>query len=136
MRRKDNVLASGAAGGKFVPRLEYLIELAGGDNHFIAEIIQMFIQEAPDAVRQSFQHLENDEMQRLLVTVHKLKSSVQVVGGQHLAVLISEIEQQAKQAPASSDDIQRMLGELEKGISQIVNWLNGELPQFAIKDAA
>lgn len=107
------------------PKLDYLRELSGGDLNFIAEILEMFISEAPQAMTQSFQYLEQKNFELLRITVHKLKSSVQVVGGNHLTALISEIEMNAKDS--KPEMLPQMLTVLKDGIGQMVNHLSGEL---------
>lgn len=109
------------------PKLDYLKELSGGDLSFIAEILEMFIHEAPQAVAQSFGHLEQKNFDLLRITVHKLKSSVQVVGGNHLTALISDIERTAAEKVDKPDLFAQMLATLDSGIKNMVTHLTGEL---------
>ena len=109
------------------PKLDYLRELSGGDSTFIAEILEMFITEAPLAITQSFTYLEKKDFELLRITVHKLKSSVQVVGGNHLTALICEIEAAAKNC---QPDILQRLSVLHTGIGHMVNHLTGELKEI------
>jgi HPt (histidine-containing phosphotransfer) domain-containing protein len=107
------------------PKLDYLRELAGGDLNFIAEILEMFIDEAPQAIKQSLEHLDKKNYELLRITVHKLKSSVQVVGGNHLTALICEIEAAAKNS--KPEMLPQMLALLNEGIGYMVKHLTGEL---------
>lgn len=109
------------------PRLDYLKELSGGDLTFIAEILEMFIHDAPQAVAQSFRHLEQKNYEMLRITVHKLKSSVQVVGGNYLTALICEIEKAAAAKVDKPDMFAQMLSTLDSGIKSMVQHLSGEL---------
>lgn len=109
------------------PKLDYLKELSGGDLSFIAEILEMFINEAPQAVAQSFGHLEQKNFDLLRITVHKLKSSVQVVGGNHLTALICEIESAAAAKVDKPDMFSQMLSTLDSGIRSMVQHLVIEL---------
>lgn len=110
------------------PKLDYLRELSGGDRDFIAEILEMFISEAPQAMMQSSQYLEQKNYELLRITVHKLKSSVQVVGGNHLTGLISDIEAYAKDS--KPEMLPQMLSMLKDGIGHMVSHLSGELKGF------
>ncbi|GEM_PF-812298 len=112
------------------PKLDYLKELSGGDLTFIAEILEMFINDAPQAVAQSFEHLEKKNFEMLRITVHKLKSSVQVVGGNYLTALICEIECAAAAKIDKPDMFLQMLSTLDSDIRQMVQHLNGELKEI------
>ncbi len=109
-----------------VPKLDYLRELSGGDHSFIAEILEMFITEAPQSVEQSLSYLREKNFDMLRITVHKLKSSVQVVGGYHLTNIIQEIEFGAKDNH-QPDILHQMLTVLNKGIQHMVQHLCVEL---------
>jgi len=118
------------------PKLDYLRELAGGDNDFITEILKMFITEAPQSVEQSLRFLHERNFEMLRITVHKLKSSVQVVGGYHLTHLIQDIENAAKEN-GEMDTIQQMLSMLNTEIQHMVKYLCQELNTVnSIKNAA
>jgi len=108
------------------PKLDYLKELSGGDQSFINEIIDMFITEAPLSVENAFRFLQEKNYQMLKLTVHKLKSSVQVVGGYHLANLIQEIENASTES-TRTDILHQMLSKLHSGIEHIIKFLGEEL---------
>ena len=112
------------------PKLDYLKELSGGDHDFITEIIEMFIADAPQAVAQSCQPLEKDNFELLRITVHKLKSSVQVVGGYHLATVIHEIESAACDKNSKPALLRQMLCTLDEGIRQMTGFLHSELAEM------
>lgn len=116
------------------PKLDYLKELAGGDRHFIAEILEMFITEAPQSVELAFRYLHEKNFEMLRITVHKLKSSVQVVGGYHLTSLIHDIESAAKET--GRNDLLQMLAKLNSGIQQMVNHLCRELKSITSSESA
>jgi HPt (histidine-containing phosphotransfer) domain-containing protein len=111
------------------PKLDYLRELSGGDSGFIAEILEMFISEAPQAITQAVDHLGKQNLDMVRITVHKLKSSVQVVGGNHLTSLICEIESAAAKSE-KLDMLPQMLSTLGDGITNMVHHLTGELQEI------
>ena len=117
------------------PDMNYLHELAEGDTDFIADILQMFIAEAPESTRSALTHLQQKNFDALRVTVHKLKSSVQVVGGLHLTAIIQEIETAAKNIVAEETLLPK-LTYLQKGIQQLVIHLEVELRHVTSKSAA
>ncbi len=116
------------------PKLDYLNELSGGDQSFISEIIEMFITDAPQSVENAFRFLQEKNYQMLKLTVHKLKSSVQVVGGYHLAHLIQEIEN-ASNENIKTDILHQMLSQLNTGIVHIVTHLNELLKSSFVRTA-
>ena len=111
------------------PKLDYLKELSGGDQSFINEILELFITEAPQSVEHALSYLQQKNFDMLRITVHKLKSSVQVVGGYHLTNLIQEIESTSKET-AKHDILQQMLSVLNTGIHHMVGHLSKELQSF------
>lgn len=108
------------------PNLSYLKELSGGDTNFITEIIEMFMSDAPKIIEQANRCFREENYDLLKVTVHKLKSSVQVLGGSKLALSIQEIESSAKN-PDKKDELSDMLAQVENSIAQMISSLNSEL---------
>ncbi|GIV34940.1 MAG: hypothetical protein KatS3mg031_2475 [Chitinophagales bacterium] len=106
------------------PKLDYLRELSGGDAGFMKEIIEMFILEAPRALEQAQACLLEKNLEQLRMIVHKLKSSVQVVGGQHLTDLIVRIESWSGE---TNEELCRMVQMLEEGIQDMIGHLQQEL---------
>ena len=136
MSAKIHAINTVADHSLLTPKLDYLRELSGGDTGFITEILEMFIKEAPQSVAQSVQHLQERNFEMVRITVHKLKSSVQVVGGYHLATLIQDIETAAKETP-DEGILGKMLAALHSGIEFTVNHLCQELNSMnSMKNAA
>ncbi len=118
-----------------LPKLDYLRELSGGDHSFVIEILEMFILESPKIVSQSFDFLAENNFEMLRISVHKLKSSVQVVGGVHLTKLISDLEMMAA-SRENPETLLQSLQSLEHGIAQIVSNLENELQALNPKKGA
>jgi HPt (histidine-containing phosphotransfer) domain-containing protein len=114
---------------QLAPKLDYLKELSGGDQAFINEILEMFITEAPQSIENAINYLREKNYHMLKITVLKLKSSVQVVGGYHLTNLIQEIEN-ASVENASPAVMQQTLSKLKSGISHVVSHLGEALGEF------
>jgi len=131
MSAKIHAISGFAGQSEFLtPNLDYLKELSGGDRNFITEILELFITEAPQSVEQSFRYLREMNLEMLRINVHKLKSSVQVVGGYHLTYLIQEIESAAKEH-RSQNVLHQMLSVLNKGIQHLVEHLGKELQNIS-----
>jgi len=109
--------------------LDYLIELSGGDKEFIAEIVDMFIVDAPEVLRQSQTYLKNEDFELLKITVHKLKSSVQIMGNMELAGLIQTIENNAAN-PEMHSTLAELLINMNKEVTTMVEYLKQEKPNL------
>ena len=108
------------------PNLSYLKELSGGDAGFMEEIIEMFMSDAPKIVDHANDCFQKTDFDLLKVTVHKLKSSVQVLGNTQLALFIQDIESSAKN-PDKKEQISQMLVKLEDDINSMMGFLAQEL---------
>ena len=106
--------------------LKYLNDLSGGDKNFVSEIIEMFIHDVPEIIEQTQDFLLKHDFDLLRITVHKLKSSVQVLGGHGLVALIQEIESQSKD-PEIFDVLVQKIARLKEGLFQMVDQLKKEL---------
>ncbi len=110
--------------------MDYLIELSGGDTEFIVDIVQMFINDAPDVLHQSQTYLKNNDFELLKITVHKLKSSVQIMGNNELAELIQTIETNCADE-AKHGEVPPMLITMHREVTAMANYLKEELPKLA-----
>ncbi len=128
MSMKEDFVATVTIPSSASPRLDYLRELSGGDVGFMTEILEMFIKEAPQSVAQAYNCLDEKNFELLRMSVHKLKSSVQVVGGQHLTGLIVKIESWSS---GDCEELSRMVAMLDQGIQQMVEHLKVELQALA-----
>ncbi|MGV3504270.1 MAG: PAS domain S-box protein [Adhaeribacter sp.] len=90
--------------GKYI-NLQYLEEMAEGDQHFIAEILSMFVEQTP----RNLEHLQafsrEKDWKGVKALAHKMKSSVVMIGNQELEEIFVNLqlfatsEQQAAQIP-------------------------------------
>lgn len=108
------------------PDLNYLKELSGGDSGFVAEIIKMFIEDAPKIIGQVHQYLHKGDYELLRVTVHKLKSSIQVLGCHRMTTLVQEIETQCGLVD-ERDSLPGKIEYLEQGVNDLIKPLEAEL---------
>ncbi len=72
--------------------LQYLRDLSGNDTDFIKEIIEMFVNDAPVLLKQAIVYHKNANLTLLKASVHRMKSSVKMMGDAELANLIERIE--------------------------------------------
>lgn len=75
--------------------LSLLRERAAGDNNFIREILQSYIQEMPLYIAEMELHLENKDWAEVSKQAHKMKSPIALMGAVQLKELYSKIETEA-----------------------------------------
>lgn len=97
LEEKNNIVGQGAVTrgrkeGLNRYDLQYLRDLSGNDIEFIKEILQMFMDDAPVLLKQAIVYHKNDNVTLLKASVHRMKSSVKMMGDQPLAELIERIE--------------------------------------------
>lgn len=72
--------------------LDYLYEVAAGDEAFIQDIIQTFIRQIPEYCEHMNEYLRQGEYIQLAAEAHKAKSSVIVFGLKGLATRLKELQ--------------------------------------------
>lgn len=89
--------------------LDYLNDLSGGDTEFIIEVIDMFLDVAPDSVKQLLVYEKSGNYANIKSTVHKLKPTLQMLGDMELHVLAVEIEDASLDGGPDTDDKKALL---------------------------
>lgn len=82
--------------------LDQLLETVGGDESFLAELIQTFLEEAPRMLAEIRQALGEQDAEHLRRAAHSLKSNAAQFGAGQLQALSLQIEQLGK-----ADDLDR-----------------------------
>jgi CheY-like chemotaxis protein len=73
----------------------YLSSVAGGDRQFMAELIEVFIQETPEAMHGMRIALEMEDRKSMAAQAHRYKANLRYVGLQKAQKLTEKIEQWA-----------------------------------------
>ncbi len=76
--------------------LSYLNEISGGDEDFIKEMIETFLEETPKDLNDIEAHLSTQNWAELGKTAHKMKSSIKMFGFESLKNKALFIEQSGK----------------------------------------
>ncbi|WP_051360105.1 response regulator [Adhaeribacter aquaticus] len=92
---KETVENKDSSATGYTLNLDYLKEMACGDNMFMTEIITMFIQQTPDNINTLMGYANKKSWQEVKTLAHKMKSSVVLVG---IAELIDIFENLQKYA--------------------------------------
>lgn len=77
--------------------LEQLLETVGGDQGFLAELVETFLSEAPSMLSEVQAALQAGDADRLRLSAHSLKSNAAQFGASRLQALCLQIEQRAKE---------------------------------------
>lgn len=89
---------------------DYLNEIAGGDEEFIAEILSDFLAQTPELLTQIETAAANADAGALGAAAHALKGSARSVGADEFAIIAYELEQAGKSGDLSHapDALQRL----------------------------
>ncbi len=109
--------------------LQYLRDLSGDDTEFIKEIIQMFVNDAPVLLKQAIVYHKNENLTLLKASVHRMKSSVKMMGDVPLAELIERIESHCL-GVTIEENMPTLMMQLNKDLTQLVQELNVAVKQL------
>lgn len=109
--------------------LHYLRELSGNDTEFIKEIIQMFIDDAPVLLKQAIVYHKNANLTLLKASVHRMKSSVKMMGDAPLAKLIERIEGHCMGATVE-ENMPSLMMQLNRDLTELIAELSAEIKQL------
>ena len=79
-----------------ITNLDYLQDLSEGDEEFIKDMIETFIDTTPDLISQMKEQLNGKDFLGVGQTAHKIKPTITFMGISSLETLIREIEQDGK----------------------------------------
>lgn len=72
--------------------LDYLRQMASGDNVFMKEIINMFIHQTPANINLLYNYAVTQQWKEVKAVAHKMKSSIVLVGIQELEDIFSKLQ--------------------------------------------
>lgn len=76
-----------------VTDLTYLIDIANGDNSFIKEMIDVYMQQTPEAIADLEACVKNKDWKKLQAVTHKMKPSFTFFGLKDMYSIIDSIEE-------------------------------------------
>ncbi|MDQ4140974.1 MAG: hypothetical protein M3142_10665, partial [Bacteroidota bacterium] len=82
--------------GNYV-NLNYLKEIAGGDLNFITDIINLFLQQSPENVKNLNFYAKQKDWESLKKLAHKMRSPITLVGIEKLLELLPKLEADGSQ---------------------------------------
>ncbi len=84
-------------------KFDLLIKLAGGDDDFIREMLNLFLEKAPSSLEVLNTSFKNNDLAAVANQAHKLKSSIQIIADSELHLLIKKIEEDANTNRSKSE---------------------------------
>ena len=99
--------------------LDFLQEMAGGDNEFVIEILEIFLDDAPTTLESIRNGMIESDFSSVKTSVHKLKSSIKVLGEDKLADFAQIVEQEAE-VNNESEEFKMKIAKLEKSVEQLI----------------
>src|ERR1019366_978025 len=76
-----------------VTDLTYLRQVSNGDNDFIKEMIEVYMQQTPEAINNLEKHLKNKDWKMLRAVTHKMKPSFSFFGLKDLYDIADSMEE-------------------------------------------
>ncbi len=108
---------------------DYLNEVTGGDSEFIAELLQDFLQQAPELIAWIDRAVQEGDAAALQHAAHTLKGSARSIGAESFAASALTLEQMGRSGHIENapDALQQLLQEWE----QLRHYLHTQLQQAA-----
>ncbi len=76
-----------------VTDLTYLKQISNGDDHFIKEMIEVYIQQTPEAISNLEKYLKNKDWKMVRSVTHKIKPSFSFFGLTDLSEIANSIDE-------------------------------------------
>ncbi len=102
--------------------LSYLKKVSGGNEEFIKDMVNTFIDTLPKSVEEIQGALNSGEWDALARAVHKIKPSLTMVGlsrTREIGALIEENAKEQKQLDLITSTTQQLCAQLELALSQL-----------------
>ncbi|MES2690165.1 MAG: hypothetical protein V4658_07160 [Bacteroidota bacterium] len=109
--------------------LSYLKTIAGDDESFIKEMLQMFLNTTPVEVESIGNYFKEGNYHMMASAAHKIKAPIQMLGDEYATGILLQIEQLAKpendktELPALIDEAREHLGALVSEVNKLFNTL-------------
>ncbi|MFO7828963.1 MAG: Hpt domain-containing protein [Bacteroidales bacterium] len=101
---------------KHMINLSYLKSISDGNNAFILELIDMFIDQVPEYQEMLQDLMNKKDWNNLARTAHKAKSAILMVGMDELAADLKKLEENAK--------VEKKINEYQEIITKFVSHSN------------
>lgn len=114
--------------------LHYLLEMSGGDQDFVREIIQTFWAQMPPLLAQIQQSAQQQDWDNCGKIAHQIKPSLHLMGLQKAGLLARQIEQMGKEELINSIEISQYIAQLCTDVARVLpalrDWLGPKSPRM------
>ncbi|MCL7763583.1 Hpt domain-containing protein [Polaribacter sp. Z014] len=86
------------------PNLEYIEQLARGDDSIKAELIKVIKTEFPEEKKDYYNSLENKEFKKIEENVHKLKHKISILGLEKSYEIANEFEHNLRELSLEKEE--------------------------------
>lgn len=107
----------------------FLDNLVMGDTEFKKKVIQMFIDKTPAVIKSMHELYAKEDWEGLKAIAHKFKSSIDFVGANLLAEIVTDLEQNSENAEGKAV-IKKEIDEIEELCTSIYKELDVELKKI------
>lgn len=116
--------------------LEYLNEMAEGEDEFLIDIIAVYLTSIPGNLKKLAAAIENHDRANMLFFAHKLKGSFNFIGSAQISAVFNEIEELAEldgshlKIPPLFAEITRMSDSITAGLQDLLQELKNKHPEL------
>jgi HPt (histidine-containing phosphotransfer) domain-containing protein len=96
---------------------ERVEEATGGDYEFMKELVDLFLEDATERLRELEAALATNDAEQLGKCAHKLKGSSANVGADHMSHLAKSLEERAKQS--NLDQADELVAMIARQLSEV-----------------
>ena len=96
---------------------ERVEEATGGDYEFMKELVDLFLEDAAERLRELEAALASNDAEQLGKCAHKLKGSSANVGADHMSHLAKNLEERAKQS--NLDQAEQLVAMIARQLSEV-----------------
>lgn len=106
--------------------LNYLKQIAEGNEAFIIEMIEMFLNKTPEAISEMHSHFRNKNWEEFKKVAHRIKPSFGFMGMQEIQQALSKVELMSD-SELREPEVDELLVEVETRTAQAYSQLRSEL---------
>ena len=107
--------------------LDYLTELGGGDNEFIVEMLQTYLDETGKDMLEMEKSLQSKDLKRVGFLAHRCKAAFRMLGLESMTNSAENLEQDVKSENASDTDfaptVNALIADMKESFKQAQEWI-------------
>ena len=109
--------------------MDYLNRLSMGDDTLVVEMIEMFLDNAPEMLENLHTHLNNENWTKMAAEAHRFKPTLSYMGMEQTKKVIENLEKIAADDP-DVRDMEEKLNEIETMCNRAYNELKNKVEEL------